>query len=58
VTDGEIKFRSNNAWDTNYGDDGNDGTLEAEGANIPISAGTYTISLDFSDPSAITYTIN
>ncbi len=58
VTDGEVKFRSNNSWDTNYGDNGNDGTLEQGGANIPITAGTYTFTLDFSDPNAPTYTKN
>lgn len=58
VTDGEVKFRSNNDWGTNYGDNGNDGSLEAGGANIAISAGTYTFVLDFSDPDAPTYTKN
>lgn len=44
---GEIKFRFNNKWDLNYGDDGNNGSLEAGGANIPISAaGTYKLSFD------------
>ena len=28
------------------GDDGNDGTLELNGANIPVSAGTYNITLN------------
>ncbi len=58
LTDGEIKFRLNDSWDVNYGDDGNDGTLEQNGANIPVSAGTYNIVLDFSNPDAPTYTIN
>lgn len=44
---GEIKFRLNNAWDTNFGDDGNNGTLEPGGANIPITeAGNYKITFD------------
>ena len=46
LTDGEIKIRQNDAWGVNYGDDGNDGTLELNGANIPVSAGTYNITLN------------
>ena len=46
LTDGEIKVRQNDAWGINYGDDGNDGTLELNGANIPVSAGTYNITLN------------
>ncbi|MEL1252859.1 SusE domain-containing protein [Flavobacterium sp. DGU38] len=45
---GEIKFRLDDGWTTNYGDNGNDGTLDAGGANIPIpAAGNYTIVADF-----------
>ena len=54
---GEIKFRLNDAWDTNYGDDGADGTLEAGGANIAVIAGVYNITLNFSDPDNPTYVI-
>ena len=57
LTAGDIKFRTNDAWDVNYGDDGADGTLEAGGANITVSAGTYDIKLDFSDTNAPTYTL-
>lgn len=46
LNDGEIKVRQNDAWGINYGDDGNDGTLELNGANIPVSAGTYNITLN------------
>ena len=46
LTVGEIKVRQNDAWGVNYGDDGNDGTLELNGANIPVSAGTYNITLN------------
>jgi len=43
---GEIKFRANDAWDINFGDDGNNKTLEYGAANIPIAeAGNYTIDL-------------
>jgi len=58
LIDGEFKFRANNDWAVNYGDNGADGTLEPGGANIPTSAGTYTITLDFSDPNTPTYTKN
>lgn len=45
---GEIKFRLNDDWGTNFGDDGNNGSLEPGGANIAITeAGTYKISCDF-----------
>ena len=45
---GELKFRFNEDWGNNYGDNGNDGTLESGGANIPVSAGTYFIVMDLS----------
>jgi hypothetical protein len=52
---GEIKFRLDDSWDSNFGDDGNNLTLDAGGANIPITvAGKYTIIIDF---TAKTYTI-
>ena len=46
LVDGEIKVRQNDAWGLNYGDDGNDGLMEVNGANIPVSAGTYNIILN------------
>ncbi len=58
LIDGEYKFRANNSWDVNYGDDGADGTLEAGGANIVTVAGTYSFVLDFTDPNNPTYTKN
>ena len=54
LRDGEIKFRNNNDWAENWGDDGNDGTLDSYGANIPVSAGTYKIEVNF---SSMTYTM-
>ena len=51
---GELKFRFNEDWGNNFGDNGNDGTLESGGANIPISAGTYFIVMDLATG---TYTI-
>lgn len=48
---GEIKFRANDDWALNYGDDGFNGSLEENGENIPIAeAGNYTITLDLREP--------
>ncbi len=41
LTDGEMKFRANDAWDVNWG--GVDGVGELNGANIAVTAGTYLI---------------
>lgn len=54
LTDGEIKFRTNNAWDLNYGDTGLDGTLDDGGDNIPVTAGMYKILMNI---STLTYTM-
>ena len=44
---GAIKFRANDDWPINFGDDGANGSLEYNGANIAIgAAGNYTITLD------------
>lgn len=54
---GEIKFRANDDWALNFGDDAANGTLEYDGANIAISeAGNYTIQLFLSDAD-YTYTV-
>jgi len=56
LTAEEIKFRVNDAWAINLGDDGVDGILEQDGANIAIDeAGNYTIYLDLSNPEKYTY---
>ncbi|WP_262732207.1 SusE domain-containing protein [Gaetbulibacter sp. NE] len=54
LTDGLIKFRQNNDWGTNYGDDGVDGTLELNGSDISVTAGNYLITVNFND---LTYTL-
>ena len=46
LKDGEIKFRQDDAWGVNLGDNGADGTTEANGANIAVTAGTYDMVLD------------
>ena len=44
---GKIKFRANDGWDLNYGDNDFDGSLEEGGADIPVAAaGNYTITLN------------
>jgi hypothetical protein len=44
---GEIKFRANDGWDLNYGDNGANASLEGGGANIAIaSAGKYKVTLN------------
>jgi hypothetical protein len=49
-----MKFRFNEDWGVNYGDDGANGSLEPGGANIAVSvAGIYYITLDL---AALTYT--
>lgn len=56
---GELKFRLNDDWGTNYGDDdtSND-LLNAGGANIPIAgAGTYEIVLDLREEESPKYSI-
>lgn len=55
LTDGEIKFRQNDDWGVNLGDDGANGTLEANGANIAVKAGTYSVQLDFTNAARPTY---
>lgn len=54
----EIKFRANNDWGLNYGDNGADGSLEEGGSNIAVpTTGNYLLELDLSNPRAYTYTL-
>ncbi len=55
LVDGEIKFRQNNAWDADFGDTGADGTLDAGGDNIAVTAGKYRVRFDLTDN---TYKLN
>jgi len=56
LTAAEIKFRANDAWSINLGDNDADGSLEQDGANIVIpEAGNYTVYLDLSNPERFTY---
>jgi starch-binding outer membrane protein SusE/F len=54
LKDGKIKFRQNNSWDVNLGDNGADGTLEAGGSDITVTAGHKKITFN---PVANTYSI-
>ncbi|MBK9105595.1 MAG: RagB/SusD family nutrient uptake outer membrane protein [Saprospiraceae bacterium] len=57
LTPGEVKFRANDDWGLNYGDNGADALLEKDGANIQIAnAGNYKITL-FLDKPDHTYSI-
>jgi hypothetical protein len=47
--DGYIKIRQDNKWDTNYGDNGADGSLELGGDNIAVTAGHYIIDFDLNN---------
>ncbi len=54
LTAGELKIRKNNDWGVNYGDDGNNGSLELNGANIAATAGTFLVTFNANE---LTYTI-
>lgn len=63
----ELKFRANDAWTINLGKfdaskTGNDyggEDMSYSGGNIPVAtSGTYTITLDLSNPRAYKYSIN
>jgi len=51
---GELKFRKNNDWGINYGDNGANGTLDDGGSNIVVEAGTYKVTMNFGN---LTYKI-
>lgn len=59
LTAGELKFRLNDDWGTNYGDDDtSDDILTAGGANIKIAAaGKYLIVLDLKEEESPKYSI-
>lgn len=54
---GVVKFRANDAWDLNFGDDAADAILEFDGADINIATtGTYKIQLYIDKPD-YTYSV-
>ena len=54
---GLLKFRANDDWPVNFGDNGANGTLEYGGDNISITAGTYKIDMVLDPVNGYTYTI-
>ncbi len=55
---GEFKFRANDDWGINFGDNGADFKPEYDGANIQLPvAGNYTITLDVSVGGNYAYTM-
>jgi len=55
LTAGHLKFRFDEDWGVNFGDNDTDGSLEGGGADIPIAnAGNYLITLDLDN---LTYDI-
>ena len=54
---GDLKFRANDSWDTNFGDTGANGSLEYGGDNIVVTAGTYVIELILDPLTGYKYTI-
>lgn len=54
---GEIKFRANDGWVINFGDNGVNGSLEYGGDNIKVTAGTYHIELILNSITGFRYTI-
>ena len=56
LTDGEIKFRFNNNWSFNLGNN-EEGEFVNGGDNIKVKAGLYDFTLDLRDDSTPKYTI-
>lgn len=55
LTAAKIKFRANDGWDINFGDNGADGSLESGGADIVVDeAGNYTVTMKLY-PEGYTY---
>ena len=54
---GELKFRFNNDWTINYGENDNHKILDMDGSNIKTEAGTYDIILDLTDETKPKYSI-
>ncbi len=57
LKDGDIKFRANDGWDINFGDNNADGSLEYGGANITVTAGTYHVELILNSETGFTYSL-
>ena len=53
----QFKFRANHDWGLNYGDKDADGSLEVNGDNLNISAGSHKITLYLNNAGFYTYKI-
>ncbi len=52
---GDMKFRLDNNWSINYGDNEGDRTLNLDGKDIKVESGVYDIVLDLTDESMPRY---
>jgi starch-binding outer membrane protein SusE/F len=57
AADGSFKFRANHDWSLNLGDNNADGSLEKDGANINLTAGTHNVTLYLNNAGYYTYKI-
>ena len=57
LSSGEIKFRHDNQWAVNFGDNDGDGVLEQDGANLAVKAGVYNVVLDLRPLAGPTYSL-
>lgn len=57
LKNGEMKFRLNNDWNINYGDNNGDKMLDMHGENIKIETGVYDIILDLTEEAKPHYTV-
>ncbi len=58
LNSGEMKFRADNDWGFNYGDNDLNGVLDDGGDNILIpESGNYTVIMDWRTPGEISYSI-
>jgi CubicO group peptidase (beta-lactamase class C family) len=55
---GEMKFRLDNDWNVNYGDNAGDKILDIHGENIRIEAGVYDIVLDLTEEGRPRYSVS
>jgi hypothetical protein len=58
LDNGEIKFRADHAWSTNWGASKSDGVLASPGDNIKVTAGNYRIYVDMNNPAKLTYELS
>lgn len=57
LLDGAFKIRDANNWTLNYGDTGANGSLEENGTDISVTAGLYSIKIDFTNAASPTIVV-